>query len=287
MTVEGGGDFGNSADYETVFNVANAGPTGTPDSATVKQNSPQIATEQSVLIPVLSNDSDPNGDGLSIDVGSVTDPANGTTQVQADNKIKYTPDDNFVGTDTFTYRAFDGTVASADTTVTVTVTSVACAGSNVSTPPGVIEATFERIGSVVSCKQYTLQVDPDGTVLFEPASAVAGEPSVTYRGFIELGPKPAVVTAPAGEIVLLLKYDPSGGSDFRPVPWCDNPTFNAAGIVLTATLPPPIPAYGPRAHVVHRQRVNAAIRHHSGRDHLAGVRHRRSSVPVTINRVRC
>jgi hypothetical protein len=53
-----------------------------------------------VSIPVLDNDSDVDGDPLSI--SAVTDPANGTAVISG-TEVVYTPDTSFLGTDTFTH----------------------------------------------------------------------------------------------------------------------------------------------------------------------------------------
>ena len=73
-------------------------------------------------IPVLANDTDIEGDTLT--VALVTQPANGTVVINGDGTVTYTPNPDFNGTDTFTYRVCDdGTpVACDEGTVTVTVT---------------------------------------------------------------------------------------------------------------------------------------------------------------------
>jgi hypothetical protein len=70
---------------------------------------------------VLSNDSDADGDTLS--VSQHTDPANGSVVVNTDGSLTYTPDPGFTGTDSFTYQASDGTILSNVATVTVTVSA--------------------------------------------------------------------------------------------------------------------------------------------------------------------
>ncbi|MGH2377625.1 MAG: Ig-like domain-containing protein [Candidatus Limnocylindria bacterium] len=88
-------------------------------------NEPPVAQDDSavteegraVTIDVLANDSDPDGDELT--VSTVSDPADGTTTINSDNTVTYTPDAGFVGTETFTYTAFDG---EWEDTATVTVT---------------------------------------------------------------------------------------------------------------------------------------------------------------------
>ena len=73
-----------------------------------------------VRIDVLGNDSDPDADTLS--VASATSGTSGSTRVNGDGTITYTPAGGFAGTDTFTYTLSDGAGGTAVTTVTVTVT---------------------------------------------------------------------------------------------------------------------------------------------------------------------
>ena len=49
---------------------------------------------------------DDNSDALTAIV--VTQPANGTLTLNADGSFTYTPDLNFTGADTFSYKANDG-----------------------------------------------------------------------------------------------------------------------------------------------------------------------------------
>ncbi len=59
-----------------------------------------------VTVPVLGNDTDPNGDVLT--VVEISDPANGTAILNPDGTVTYTPDTDFIGTDTLTYIITDG-----------------------------------------------------------------------------------------------------------------------------------------------------------------------------------
>ncbi|MHA2313537.1 MAG: Ig-like domain-containing protein, partial [Candidatus Thorarchaeota archaeon] len=71
---------------------------------------------------ILSNDSDDDGDSLEalLEIG----PVNGILVLNFDGSFTYTPDANFFGTDSFTYRASDGILQSDITTVTITVNPV-------------------------------------------------------------------------------------------------------------------------------------------------------------------
>ena len=78
-----------------------------------------------VTVKVLTNDSD--ADGETLKVVSVADPANGSAIIERVNgepdAVTYTPDDDFVGSDSFVYTVSDGSGASNHTdTATVTVT---------------------------------------------------------------------------------------------------------------------------------------------------------------------
>jgi CSLREA domain-containing protein len=93
----------------------NTAPDANDDSATTNE-------DNSVTINVLANDTDPDGDTLT--VGSVTQPTNGSAALNADNTVTYTPNRDFSGVDTFTYTISDGNGETATATVTVTVNAV-------------------------------------------------------------------------------------------------------------------------------------------------------------------
>ena len=97
----------------TVGNVNDA-PVAVDDEAATDEGAP-------VTIPVLANDTDEDGDVLSVTNGSVADPAHGTVQNNQDGTVTYTPNENFSGSDSFTYTATDGMLESNPATVTVLV----------------------------------------------------------------------------------------------------------------------------------------------------------------------
>ena len=78
-----------------------------------------------VIISVLSNDTDPDGDALT--VTAVTSPAHGTA-VRSNNNttVTYTPANNFTGMDSFNYTISDGHGGSDTATVTVSVATFNC-----------------------------------------------------------------------------------------------------------------------------------------------------------------
>ncbi len=90
----------------------NTAPVANNDSATT-------ARRTAVTIAVLANDTDAEGNSLSIH--STSKPANGSITVNANGTITYKPKGNFAGTDSFQYRATDGSLTSNWATVTVSV----------------------------------------------------------------------------------------------------------------------------------------------------------------------
>lgn len=96
------------------------------DSFTV--NRPPVATDDNVStledilinVSVLTNDSDDDGDTLSI--GGVTTPSHGTAVIAGD-AVTYSPTDNYHGADSFDYTVNDGFGGSDTGTVNITVTS--------------------------------------------------------------------------------------------------------------------------------------------------------------------
>ena len=91
-------------------------PVGAPDAYSLESG--KVLT---VNAPgVLANDSDVDGDTLT--AVHAQGPAHGKLQLNADGSFTYTPNAGFAGTDSFQYRASDGTAQSELVKVTLTVT---------------------------------------------------------------------------------------------------------------------------------------------------------------------
>ncbi|WP_139215199.1 tandem-95 repeat protein, partial [Oceanisphaera psychrotolerans] len=108
----------SDSSYTLTVNVdaANDAPVAQADTASTKEDIP-------VTIDVLANDSDIDGPALSIK--SATVPAEQGTVSIVDGKLVFTPAANFNGEATISYVATDGSLDTALTSVTVTVTPVA------------------------------------------------------------------------------------------------------------------------------------------------------------------
>jgi VCBS repeat-containing protein len=71
---------------------------------------------------ILANDFDVEGDAFTAVLVSTV--SHGKLSLNDNGSFSYTPDPDFNGTDSFTYRASDGSATSAVATVTITVTPV-------------------------------------------------------------------------------------------------------------------------------------------------------------------
>jgi len=139
---------GSSIDYkpapdffgtEIFTYTINDGTPGSDDTATVTVtvtpvNDPPVAVDDAYSVyedntltiaasGVLTNDSDIDRDPIT--AALVSNVSSGTLSLNADGAFTYTPDANFYGKDSFTYKANDGSLDSKIATVTITVTTPA------------------------------------------------------------------------------------------------------------------------------------------------------------------
>ncbi len=91
------------------------------DDPNAVNDSANTTEDTAVSIDVLANDSDVDGDALTID--TVSDPTNGTAAIVG-GQVIYTPNASSQGTDTFTYTVSDGNGGTDTATVTVQVGAV-------------------------------------------------------------------------------------------------------------------------------------------------------------------
>jgi VCBS repeat-containing protein len=92
----------------------------TPPVATADSYSGNQDTVLSVAAPgVLGNDTDADNDTLTANL--VSGPSHGSLTLNADGSFSYTPAAHFAGSDSFTYRAYDGTAYSNTVAVSITI----------------------------------------------------------------------------------------------------------------------------------------------------------------------
>ncbi|EOD5860197.1 tandem-95 repeat protein, partial [Vibrio parahaemolyticus] len=157
------------------------------DKATVVEDTPTI-------IKVLGNDTfEDDGKVVSLDTNS--GPANGTVSVNPDGSVTYTPNDNYVGKDTFTYIVTSGGV-SESTTVNVDVTPVndaPVAKDDTATTQEDTAVTIDVLPNDTDVDGDKLSIQSasvpeaqgkveivDGKLVFTPAENFNGDAEITY-----------------------------------------------------------------------------------------------------------
>ncbi len=159
---------------------------------------------------VLANDSDPDGDPITAVDPSA--PAHGSLGLNADGTFTYQPQAGFKGTDSFTYRASDGTAQSAPATVTLSVgnqpptaTDDAYDATSGATLEGasVLANDSDPNGDALTATltsgpaHGTLQFAPGGTFTYTPDAGFTGRDAFTYSagdGLLASAPATATIT---------------------------------------------------------------------------------------------
>ena len=165
----------------------NTAPVAVNDAASTTQGTP-------VTISVLANDSDANGDPLT--VVSVTDLANGTAVINNNQTITYTPNSSFSGTDTFTYTISDGRggtatarvsiMVSADNTAPVAIDDAASTTQGAPVTIVVLANDSDANGdpltvvSLTNPASGTAVINANQTITYTPNLSFSGTDSFTY-----------------------------------------------------------------------------------------------------------
>ena len=119
-------------------------PTANNDTATTNQTLP-------VTINILANDTDSDSELNLASVNITATPINGTVQINPDGTIIYTPNSNFVGTDTFTYTVLDiDGLPSNPATVTINVRNLAPELTSITTPNNILEGDIAQFNATAT-----------------------------------------------------------------------------------------------------------------------------------------
>ncbi|NJN46473.1 MAG: tandem-95 repeat protein [Candidatus Competibacteraceae bacterium] len=171
--------FGQSDSATVTITVQAPGLNAVDDTATTPARTP-------VDIDVLANDT-----GTGLVISQLGNPANGTTVLNADNSVTYTPSSAFAGTDVFSYTIIDSFGQSDSATVTVTVTApeldavddVATAPAGESVEIAVLSndvGTEPVITQVSEPANGTALINAAGTITYTADGGFAGTDTFTY-----------------------------------------------------------------------------------------------------------
>jgi subtilisin family serine protease len=175
----------------------NEAPLTEDDTSNTVANTP-------VTVPVLTNDTDPDGDSLTVTLAGSA--GHGSTSIVDGSAVRYTPAPDFTGSDVFTYTAVDGHDGSGSAVVTVTV-------SPPNQPPiAANDITGAIAGEPVVINVLANDTDPDGdslTVTFT-GSAIYGTTSIVDGSAVRYTPNPDFT---GSDVFLYLVSDGRGGLD--------------------------------------------------------------------------
>ena len=122
-----------------------------------------VAGGESLSIAPLANDTDPDGDLLTL-VGLLSGPFHGSAVINSDGTLTYSADDNFVGNDTMIYVVQDGFGGSATATIVVTVTASAASSMAVIRGDANIDGQLD-VSDPVETILYLFDSDPVACLL--------------------------------------------------------------------------------------------------------------------------
>ncbi|HEY0548458.1 MAG TPA: Ig-like domain-containing protein [Verrucomicrobiae bacterium] len=190
-------DGSATANATVTLTIANSAPVAQVDSYVTSMN-----TALSAAAPgVLANDTDANSDSLTATL--ISSPAHGSLTLNGNGSFLYTPATGFTGTDTFGYRANDGSAVSATAVVTLTVNAVPRTNSpptpepdayfttrntplNVPASSGVLMNDTDVDGNplnatlLTSPAHGTVTLSPSGGFSYTPAAGFVGADTFQY-----------------------------------------------------------------------------------------------------------
>ncbi len=184
-TISDGNGGTSTATVTLNVTAVNDVPVANPSSATTNEDTP-------VILPVLANDNDADGDPLTVVAASA---ANGTVTILPDGTVRYAPNANFNGTDTITYTISDGKGGTSTSTVTVNVVAIndiPVASNDSATTPEDQPVTIPVLANdsdadgnpltIISATSPngTVTINPDGTITFTPNPNFNGPATISY-----------------------------------------------------------------------------------------------------------
>ncbi|PSL48796.1 putative repeat protein (TIGR01451 family)/gliding motility-associated-like protein [Chitinophaga niastensis] len=248
-TAVGGTNISNTATVSTPADIPDPVQGNNTSSVTgVVPNNPPVAVNDNFTtlrdVPVsgnvLTNDSDPENQPLTVTTTPVTPPAFGTVVQNADGTFTYTPSPGFIGGDSYVYQVCDNQGACSQATVNITITQgradlnitkIATPATATAGAPLTYTLTVTNNGpSTIHASETFVVVDtlPNGFVAntYTPSAGTYASASGNWTG-VNLAPGGSVTLTIAGQVAAQF----TGTS-----------LTNAASATPPAAVPDPTPA---------------------------------------------
>lgn len=181
-----------------IIDPVNDAPIASVESYTTAEDQPLTIAAPGVL----SNDTDVDGDTLTALPVSGSGPTHGTLALNLIGSFTYTPTPNYYGSDSFSYRPYDGNLYSAPVVVNLTITAVNDAPTAFNdsyvfledqvlevTTPGVLLNDFDPESNLLTAKLVKDSGPAHGNIIFNsngsfnytPAAGFSGSDSFIYE----------------------------------------------------------------------------------------------------------
>lgn len=255
-TVPGGGaEASVESDVIVATYQVNQPPIANDDSYEMDERSALDAETNATLeVPapgVLDNDSDPDGDSLSVVSFDSASAMGGAVAMESNGSFAFTPgaydwdaqvgEEQYHYTDSWEYTVSDGKGGSASATVEVVVNRVVCTGETVTGVDPVVSGFFgsftalNDVNNQPACKEYTVAASASANLVSLDVPSGQGA-AVFFSGALSGEPEEQNED---GEFVLGVLYDPDldGPAEFRPLLACDGTPTIEDDIVTDAEIP--------------------------------------------------
>ncbi len=194
-TISDGQGGTDTATATVTVTGSNDGPIATADTATTDEDS-------GVTIDVLANDTDLDGDNLSVTSATLPDGVDGTVVINADGTVSFTPGGGFDALGAgetqdvaITYTISDGQGGTSTSTATVTVTGTndgpvasndtALTQETASVTLNVLANDTDLDGDSLSVTDATLAAGVDGAVTVNADGTITFEPGPSFANLLE------------------------------------------------------------------------------------------------------
>ena len=190
------GDLTDTATVTVTVNPVNDAPVA---------DSQSISTDEDTPVAIVLSGSDIEGNTLAYSI--VNGPSNGTLGTISGNEITYTPALDYVGSDSFTFKANDGMVDSPPATVSITVTAV-------NDSPVLALIGNQTVDELTNLNFTVSATDPDNSLTYSLINAPTGATINPTTGVFSFTPTEA---QGPGEYTLTVNVSDGNSTDSEEI----------------------------------------------------------------------
>ncbi|MBA4410167.1 MAG: hypothetical protein C0397_12170, partial [Odoribacter sp.] len=175
------------------------------DSPIAKNDINTTFRDRAVSGNLLTNDSDPEGDILTVKTTAITSPVNGTVVILSNGNYTYTPKPGFTGSDSFVYEVCDNGSPSLCDQATVSIEVIEETISTTNHPPVALHDAYQgSIGFPVRGSVLNNDFDVDGNLNPNSVTLVGSAP---LSGSLTLNPNGTFTYVPTVSFIGQVTFD--------------------------------------------------------------------------------